>query len=107
MTNILYKHLPPLKKSILSYLPNVNATEAKSEMTNTQFKVFMTVEKEMLLWKLIDGECTEQEEREVKRMISINDEWRREYETMLQMHYSFKELLGKKRDRRIGDRNKE
>lgn len=106
MTNILSKDILFNNADVILNPQNLeNYTPTKS--TNSQFKVFMTVEKEMLLWKLIDGECNEQEERDVKRMIQINDEWRQEYESMLEMHQSFKQLLGKKRDRRIGDRDEQ
>ncbi len=106
MTDILLNQAPPQKKKVFSWLHSIkNGISTKTK--NNQFKVFMTVEKEMLLWKLIDGECTEQEERDVKKMLEINAEWRSEYETMLAMHRSFTQLLGKKRDLKIGRRKEE
>jgi len=108
MTDILLNQAAPQKRKIFSWLHSIKSDIKKHKKTNNnQFKVFMTVEKEMLLWKLIDGECTEQEEREVKRMIEINEEWRAEYETMIAMHHSFKQLLGKKRDLKIGQRKED
>ena len=106
MTDILLNQAPPQEKEVFSWLHRLKNNEQK-QSKNNQFKVFMTVEKEMLLWKLIDGECTEQEERDVKRMIQINEEWRAEYESMISMHQSFKQLLGKKRDLKIGQREEE
>ena len=106
MTDILLNQAVPQEKKVFSWLHAIKkGVSAKTD--NKQVKVFMTVEKEMLLWKLIDGECTEQEERDVKRMIEINEEWRTEYEAILTMHHSFKQLLGKERDLRIGQRNEE
>lgn len=106
MTDILLNQAPPQKKRVFSWLHNIkNGVSPKTN--NNQFKVFMTVEKEMLLWKLIDGECTEQEEKDVKRMIAINDEWRAEYESMLSMHHSFTKLLGTERNLKIGQRKEE
>ncbi len=106
MTDILLNQAPPQKKRVFSWLHNVKSGNS-TKTNNNQFKVFMTVEKEMLLWKLIDGECTEQEEKDVKRMIAINEEWRAEYESMLSMHDSFKQLLGKERNLKIGKRKEE
>jgi len=105
MTDIILNQAPPQTRRVFTWLHSVK--NGISSNNNNQFKVFMTVEKEMLLWKLIDGECTEQEERDVKRMIQINEEWREEYESMLEMHYSFKKLLGTKRDLKIGQRKKD
>lgn len=106
MTDILFNQAPPQERKVFSWLHRVkNSTQQQPK--DNQFKVFMTVEKEMLLWKLIDGECTEQEEKDVKRMIAMNEEWRLEYESMLDMHQSFTQLLGKKRDLRIGQRKED
>jgi len=89
MTDILLNQAPPQEKKVFSWLHSLkNNTQKKSK--NNQFKVFMTVEKEMLLWKLIDGECTEQEERDVKRMIQINEEWRAEYESLFFLPFNLK-----------------
>jgi len=106
MTDILLNHARAQKKKIFLGLNRIkNSTQQKSK--NNQFKIFMTVEKEMLLWKLIDGECTEQEERDVRRMIEINEEWRAEYEAITSMHLSFKQLLGNKRELKIGQKKED
>jgi hypothetical protein len=106
MTDILLNQARPQERKVFSWLHSVKSG-ISSKTNKNQFKVFMTVEKEMMLWKLIDGECTEQEERDVKRMISIYDDWRTEYESMLEMHQSFKQLLGKKRDLRVGQKKED
>ncbi len=107
MANSTFTHSLQGKNSVLTWFRTaVSFDNSETRYSEPQPKIYMTVEKEMLLWKKIDGECTPEEERLVDDLLENNPEFRAEYESMLEMHHGFKQLLGKKRERRIGDREK-
>lgn len=88
--------------SVLTWFRNLSV-ETTSPVTrnNPQPEIVMNVEKEMLLWKLIDGECTPEEEQQVRELLAVSEEMRNEYRSMLNLHRGFKQLLSKPRELRI------
>ena len=107
MANTTFTQSLSGKKSLIARFRTLVLDNNPLEYREPQPEFIMTVEKEMLLWKKIDGECTPDEEEKVNYLLQNNPEFLEEYKSMLAMHRSFSQLLGKSRDRRIGDRNED